>query len=211
MEYRLSKFKNDIANQFGHNVFYNIIRFPWFVYFILFYFIYFVWLRAEIKDIYNNVLIRVFYYLLEKRINTRIFWWQRIVESWHKLSYNTVEAWLPLPIYTTCVVCILWDPHYNTILFWHQWVPISVLYRGSSVYCTLYNNVFIAINLPRSLGVELLINYYDIIYYTPVPDWSSDSLTHWFTDWLTLSTKSNLNFYENCFKNYFKLFLLDHR
>ena len=42
MEYRLSKFKNDIANQFGHNVF------------------------------YNNVLIRVFYYLLEKRINTRI-------------------------------------------------------------------------------------------------------------------------------------------
>ena len=38
MEYRLSKFKNDIANQFGHNVF------------------------------YNNVLIRVFYYLLEKRI-----------------------------------------------------------------------------------------------------------------------------------------------
>ena len=42
MECRLSKFKNDIANQFGHNVF------------------------------YNNVLIRVFYYLLEKRINTRI-------------------------------------------------------------------------------------------------------------------------------------------
>ena len=42
MEYRLSKFKNDIANQFGHNV------------------------------LYNNVLIRVFYYLLEKRINTRI-------------------------------------------------------------------------------------------------------------------------------------------
>ena len=23
MEYHLSKFKNDIANQFGHNVFYN--------------------------------------------------------------------------------------------------------------------------------------------------------------------------------------------
>ena len=42
MEYRLSKFKSDIADQFGHNVF------------------------------YNNVLIRVFYYLLEKRINTRI-------------------------------------------------------------------------------------------------------------------------------------------
>ena len=42
MEYCLSKFKNGIANQFGHNVF------------------------------YNNVLIRVFYYLLEKRINTRI-------------------------------------------------------------------------------------------------------------------------------------------
>ena len=42
MEYRSSKFKNDIDNQFGHNVF------------------------------YNNVLIRVFYYLLEKRINTRI-------------------------------------------------------------------------------------------------------------------------------------------
>ena len=37
MEYRLSKFKNDIANVF-----------------------------------YNNVLIRIFYYLLEKRINTRI-------------------------------------------------------------------------------------------------------------------------------------------
>ena len=42
MEYRFLKFKNDIANQFGHNVF------------------------------YNSVLIRVFYYLLEKRINTRI-------------------------------------------------------------------------------------------------------------------------------------------
>ena len=42
MEYRLSEFKNDIANQFGHNVF------------------------------YNNVLMRVFYYLLEKRINTHI-------------------------------------------------------------------------------------------------------------------------------------------
>ena len=42
MEYRLSTFKNDIANQLGHTVF------------------------------YNNVLIRVFYYLLEKRINTRI-------------------------------------------------------------------------------------------------------------------------------------------
>ena len=42
MEYRLSKFKNDMANQFGHNVY------------------------------YNNVLMRVFYYLLEKRINTRI-------------------------------------------------------------------------------------------------------------------------------------------
>ena len=42
MEYSLSKFKNDVANQFGHNVF------------------------------YNNVLIRVFYYLLKKRFNTRI-------------------------------------------------------------------------------------------------------------------------------------------
>ena len=42
MEYSLSKFKNDIADQFGHNVF------------------------------YNNVLLRVFYYLLEKRINTHI-------------------------------------------------------------------------------------------------------------------------------------------
>ena len=41
-EYHLSKFENNIANQFWHNVF------------------------------YNNVLIRVFYYLLEKRINTRI-------------------------------------------------------------------------------------------------------------------------------------------
>ena len=44
MEYRLSKFKNDIANQFGHNVF------------------------------YDNVLIRVFYYLLEKHINMRILY-----------------------------------------------------------------------------------------------------------------------------------------
>ena len=42
MEYRLSKFKNDIAIQFGHNVF------------------------------YKKVLIRVFYYLLKKRINTCI-------------------------------------------------------------------------------------------------------------------------------------------
>ena len=42
MEYRLSTFKNIIANPFGHNVF------------------------------YNNVSIRVFYYLLEIRINTRI-------------------------------------------------------------------------------------------------------------------------------------------
>ena len=42
MEYRLLEFKNDIANQFGQDVF------------------------------YNNVLIRVFYYLLKKRINTRI-------------------------------------------------------------------------------------------------------------------------------------------
>ena len=42
MEYRLSKFKNDIANNFWQNVF------------------------------YNNVLIRVFYYLLKKCINTRI-------------------------------------------------------------------------------------------------------------------------------------------
>ena len=42
MEYCLLKFKNDIANQFAPNVF------------------------------HNNVLIRVFYYLLEKRINTRI-------------------------------------------------------------------------------------------------------------------------------------------
>ena len=42
MEYRFSKFKNDIANQFKHNIF------------------------------YNNVLIRIFYYLLEKRINTHI-------------------------------------------------------------------------------------------------------------------------------------------
>ena len=39
MEYRLSKFKNDIDNQFEHDIF------------------------------YNNVLILVFYYLLEKRNN----------------------------------------------------------------------------------------------------------------------------------------------
>ena len=54
MEYRLSKFENDISNQFGHNVFYNI------------------------------VLIRVFYYLLEKRINTRILFlkttYRRVLE-----------------------------------------------------------------------------------------------------------------------------------
>ena len=43
MEYRLSKFKNDIANQFGHNVF------------------------------YKKVLIRVFYYLLAKRIKYAYF------------------------------------------------------------------------------------------------------------------------------------------
>ena len=57
MEYRLSKFKNDIANQFGHNVF------------------------------YNNVLIRVFYYLLEKRINTRILFlmttYRRVLVPWN--------------------------------------------------------------------------------------------------------------------------------
>ena len=36
-----------------------------------------------VQCIYNNLLIRVFCYLLEKRINTRIlFLWQRIVESW---------------------------------------------------------------------------------------------------------------------------------
>ena len=43
LEYGLSKFKNDIANQFGHNIF------------------------------LNNVLLHVFYYLLEKRINARFY------------------------------------------------------------------------------------------------------------------------------------------
>ena len=52
MEYHLSKFKNDIANQFGHNVF------------------------------YKKVLIRVFYYLLEKRINTRILFF---MTTYHRL------------------------------------------------------------------------------------------------------------------------------
>ena len=56
MEYRLSKFKNDIANQFGHNVF------------------------------YNNVLIRVFYYLLEKRINTRILF---LMTTYRRVLFHT--------------------------------------------------------------------------------------------------------------------------
>ena len=50
-EDRLSIFKNDIANMFGHNLF------------------------------YKKVLIRVFHYLLEKRINTRIFIFDEYVSS----------------------------------------------------------------------------------------------------------------------------------
>ena len=53
MENRLSKFENDIANQFGHNLFYNNVLYAYFI------------------ICWKNVLIRVFY-----------FWWQRIVESW---------------------------------------------------------------------------------------------------------------------------------
>ena len=58
MEYRLSKFKNDIANQFGHNVF------------------------------YKKVLIRVFYYLLEKRINTRILF---LMTTYRRLLFLTTS------------------------------------------------------------------------------------------------------------------------
>ena len=58
MEYRLSKFKNNIANQFGHNVF------------------------------YNNVLIRVIYYLLEKRINTRILF---LMTTYRRVLYGNIH------------------------------------------------------------------------------------------------------------------------
>ena len=65
MEYRLSKFKNGIANQFGHNVF------------------------------YKKVLTRVFYYLLEKRINTRILFlmtkYRRLLEISSLLIRRTNE------------------------------------------------------------------------------------------------------------------------
>ena len=60
MEYRLSKFKNDIANQFGHNVF------------------------------YKKVLIRVFYYLLEKRINTRILF---LMTTYRRLLDTIYDTW----------------------------------------------------------------------------------------------------------------------
>ena len=73
MEYRLSGFKNDntVANQFGHNVF------------------------------YINVLIRSFYYLLEKRINTRILFlmttYRRVLANGEKfpsyiLAINKVKT-----------------------------------------------------------------------------------------------------------------------
>ena len=57
------KFKNDIANQFGHNVF------------------------------YKNVLIRVFYYLLEKRINTRILF---LMTTYRRVLWKTKLARLNL-------------------------------------------------------------------------------------------------------------------
>ena len=44
MENRLSKFENDIANQFGHNVFYNNVLYAYFI------------------ICWKNVLIRVFYF-----------------------------------------------------------------------------------------------------------------------------------------------------
>ena len=70
MECRLSKFKNDIANQFGHNVF------------------------------YNNVLIGVFYYLLEKRINTRILFlmttYRRVLAT---LTFKVLKFQQPAYIY----------------------------------------------------------------------------------------------------------------
>ena len=53
-------FKNDIANQFGHNVF------------------------------YNNVLIRVFYYLLEKRFNTRILF---LMTTYRRVLVVSAPAW----------------------------------------------------------------------------------------------------------------------
>ena len=61
MEYRLSKFKNDIANQFGHNVF------------------------------YKKVLIRAFYYLLEKRINTRILF---LMTTYRRLLAERMVRWM---------------------------------------------------------------------------------------------------------------------
>ena len=67
MEYRLSKFKNDIANQFRHNVF------------------------------YNNVLIRVFYYLSEKRINTRILFLMTTYRRVLPLMAIRIESTKPSP------------------------------------------------------------------------------------------------------------------
>ena len=71
MEYRLLKFKNDIADQFEHNVF------------------------------HNNVLIRVFYYLLEKRINTRILFlmttYRRVLPKCEQACTGVTND--PLPIF----------------------------------------------------------------------------------------------------------------
>ena len=68
MEYRLSKFKNDIANQFGHNVF------------------------------SKKVLIRVCYYLLEKRINTRILF---LMTTYRRLLPHTAVGW---NIWRNCII-----------------------------------------------------------------------------------------------------------
>ena len=87
MEYRLSKFKNDIANQFGHNVF------------------------------YNNVLIRVFYYLLEERIYTRILFLMtkyrrsinarsiKICQFFDKLKITLAAGWLLVTKHCSDVMC----------------------------------------------------------------------------------------------------------
>ena len=60
MEYRLSTFKNEVANQFGHNVF------------------------------YNNVLIRVFYLLEKRINTCILFLGQHIVESWESMLTSRV-------------------------------------------------------------------------------------------------------------------------
>ena len=78
MENRLSKFENDIANQFGHNVFYNNVLYAYFI------------------ICWKNVIIRVFY-----------FWWQRIVESCRAQSFwwppeSVIYEHVSVPVYDSC-------------------------------------------------------------------------------------------------------------